>query len=123
MLRLDQTGLRSDAAVAATSVPVGQTPVVPKSSKQFKVNAMAAISHNGEPYFTLFEVGFNVTVMIGFLDRLVRYLDRKIHLIVDGPSSHRAHLQRDWLPSGRSRYTSCPATPPNSTSSNCGAST
>jgi transposase len=97
VLWLDQTGLRSDAAVAASWAPVGQTPVVPKSGKRFTVNAMAAISNKGELYFTVFEGGFDVAVMIGFLDRLVRHLDRKVHLIVDGHPSHRAHLLRDWL--------------------------
>lgn len=94
MLWLDQTGLRSDAAVAATWAPVGQTPVVPESGKRFTVNAMAAISNKGEMYFTVFEGGFNVHVMITFLDRPVRHLDRKVHLIVDG---HPSHLLRDWL--------------------------
>ena len=97
ILWLDQTGLRSDATVAATWAPVGQTPVVPNSGKRFTVNAMAAISNKGELYFTVFEGGFNVTVMIGFLDRLVRHLDRKVHLIVDGHPSHRAKLLKQWL--------------------------
>jgi transposase len=97
VLWLDQTGLRSDATVAATWAPVGQTPVVPKTGTRFTVNAMAAISNKGEMYFTVFEGGFNVHIMITFLDRLVRHLDRKIHLIVDGHPSHRAHLLRDWL--------------------------
>ncbi len=97
VLWLDQTGLRSDATVAATWAPVGKTPVVPNSGKRFTVNAMAAISNKGELYFTVFEGGFNVTVMIGFLDRLVRHLDRKIHLIVDGHPSHRAKLLKEWL--------------------------
>lgn len=35
--------------------------------------------------------------MITFPDRLVRHVDRKIHLIVDGHPSHRARLLRDWL--------------------------
>jgi transposase len=103
VLWLDQTGLRSDAAVAATWAPVGQTPVVPKSGKRFTVNAMAAISNKGEMYFTVFEGGFNVHVMIEFLDRLVRQLNRKVHLIVDGHPSHRAHLLRDWLAERRER--------------------
>jgi hypothetical protein len=97
LLWLDQTGLRSDAAVSATWAPVGQTPVVPKTGTRFTVNAMCALSNKGELYFTVFEGGFNVQVMIPFLDRLVRHLDRKIHLIVDGHPSHRAHLVRDWL--------------------------
>jgi transposase len=97
VLWLDQTGLRSDAAVASTWAPVGQTPVVPKTGKRFTVNAMCALSNKGELYFTVFKGGFNVHVMITFLERLVRHLDRKIHLIVDGHPSHRAHLLRDWL--------------------------
>jgi transposase len=97
VLWLDQTGLRSDASVAATWAPVGQTPAVPKTGKRFTVNAMAAISNKGEMYFTVFESGFNVHVMITFLDRLVRHLDRKIHLIVDGHPSHRAKLLKAWL--------------------------
>ena len=37
ILWLDQTGLRSDAAVGTTWAPVGQTPVVPKTGKRFGV--------------------------------------------------------------------------------------
>jgi transposase len=97
VLWLDQTGLRSDATVAATWAPVGQTPVVPNTGRRFTVNAMAAISNKGELYFTVFEGGFNVRVMIEFLDRLTRHLDRKIHLVVDGHPSHRAKLLTAWL--------------------------
>lgn len=97
VLWLDQTGLRSDASVTATWAPVGRTPVVPKTGKRFTVNAMAAISNKGEMYFTVFEHGFNVRVMIEFLDRLVRQLDRKVHLIVDGHPSHRAKRLSTWL--------------------------
>lgn len=97
VLWLDQTGLRSDASVSATWAPVGQTPVVPKTGKRFTVNAMCALSNKGELYFTVFAGGFNVHVMITFLDRLVRHMDRKVHLIVDGHPSHRSHLLRDWL--------------------------
>jgi transposase len=97
VLWLDQTGLRSDATVAATWAPVGQTPVVPNSGRRFTVNAMAAISNKGELYFTVFEGGFNVHVMIEFLDRLTRHLDRKIHLVLDGHPSHRAKLLKAWL--------------------------
>lgn len=97
VLWLDQTGLRSDASVAATWAPVGRTPVVPGSGRRFTVNAMAAISNKGELYFTVFEGGFNVSVMIEFLDRLTRHLDRKIHLVVDGHPSHRAKRLKAWL--------------------------
>jgi hypothetical protein len=50
ILWLDQTGLRSDAAVGTTWAPVGKTPVVGKTGKRFGVNAMAAIANTGELY-------------------------------------------------------------------------
>jgi transposase len=97
VLWLDQTGLRSDAAVGTTWAPVGQTPVVGKTGKRFGINVMAAISNKGELYFTCYQGSFTGPVFLAFLNRLVRYLDRKIHLIVDGHPVHRRIMVRDWL--------------------------
>jgi transposase len=97
ILWLDQTGLRSDAAVGTTWAPVGQTPVVGKTGKRFGVNVMAAISNKGELYFTCYTGSFTGPVFLAYLDRLVRHLDRKIHLIVDGHPVHRRVNIRTWL--------------------------
>jgi transposase len=97
ILWLDQTGLRSDAAVGTTWAPVGQTPVVGKTGRRFGVNVMAAISNKGELYFTCYTGSFTGPVFLAFLQRLVRHLDRKIHLIVDGHPVHRRIMVRDWL--------------------------
>jgi transposase len=97
ILWLDQTGLRSDAAVGTTWAPVGQTPVVGKTGKRFSVNVMAAISNKGELYFTCYRGSFTGPVFLAWLDRLVRHVDRKIHLIVDGHPVHRRIMVRDWL--------------------------
>ncbi len=97
ILWLDQTGLRSDAAVGTTWAPVGQTSVIPKTGKRFGVNVMAAISNRGELYFTCYRGSFNGPVFLAYLKRLVGHLDRKIHLIVDGHPVHRPVTVRDWL--------------------------
>jgi DDE superfamily endonuclease/Winged helix-turn helix len=97
ILWLDQTGLRSDAAVGTTWAPVGQTPVVGKTGKRFGVNVMAAISNKGDLYFTCYTGSFTGPVFLAWLERLVRHLDRKIHLIVDGHPVHRRVMVRDWL--------------------------
>jgi transposase len=97
ILWLDQTGLRSDAAVGTTWAPVGQTPVVPKTGRRFGVNVMAAISNKGELYFTCYTGSFTGPVFLTFLQRLTRHLGRKIHLIVDGHPVHRRIMVRDWL--------------------------
>jgi transposase len=97
ILWLDQTGLRSDAPVGKGWAPVGTTPVVGKTGTRFSVNVMAAISNKGELYFTCYRGSFTGPVFLAFLDRLVRHLDRKIHLIVDGHPVHRRVMVRDWL--------------------------
>src|SRR5215813_13227101 len=73
VLWLDQTGLRSDAAVGTTWAPVGQTPVVGKTGKRFGVNVMAAISNKGELYFTCYTGSFTGPVFLAFLKRLALY--------------------------------------------------
>jgi transposase len=97
ILWLDQTGLRCDAAVGTSWAPVGKTPVVAKTGKRFGVNVMAAISNKGELYFTCYPGAFTGPVFLAWLGRLVRHLDRKVHLIVDGHPVHRRVTVRDWL--------------------------
>lgn len=97
ILWLDQTGLRSDAAVGTTWAPVGKTPVVAKTGKRFGINVMAAISNKGELYFTCYEGSLNGLVFLAYLKRLTAHLNRKIHLIVDGHPAHRRACVRDWL--------------------------
>jgi hypothetical protein len=97
ILWLDQTGLRSDAAVGTTWATVGKTPVVGKTGKRFGVNVMAAISNKGELYFTCYTGSFTGPVFLALLNRLNRHLGRKIHLIVDGHPVHRRASVRDWL--------------------------
>jgi transposase len=97
ILWLDQTGLRSDSTVGKGWAPVGQAPVVPKTGKRFGVNVMAAISNKGELYFTCYRGSFTGPVFLAYLHRLVRHIDRKIHLIVDRHPVHRRVSVRDWL--------------------------
>jgi transposase len=97
ILWLDQTGLRSDSSVGRGWALAGQAPVVPKTGKRFGINVMAAISNKGELYFTCYPGSFTGPVFLAYLDRLVRHLGRKIHLIVDGHPVHRRVNVRDWL--------------------------
>jgi hypothetical protein len=94
---LNQTGLRSDAAVGTTWALSGQTPVVARTGRRFSLNVMAAISNKGELYFTCYTGSFTGEVLLAFLARLVRRLDRKIHLIADGhPCTAGAWCATGW---------------------------
>jgi transposase len=98
VLWLDEMGVRSDAAAGRSWAPVGQTPVIKRTGKRFRVNMMSAISNQGLLRFRLFTGSFTGAVFIDFLRRLLRDCQgRKVHLIVDGHPVHRAKLVSAWV--------------------------
>jgi hypothetical protein len=113
VLWLDEMGVRSDAAAGRSWAPVGQTPVIKRTGKRFRVNMLSAISNAGRLRFRLFTGSFTAAVFIDFLGRLLRDSSgRKVHLVVDGHPVHRAKRSAPGLgatPSGSS-CTFCLAT-------------
>ena len=98
VLWLDEMGVRSDAAAGRSWAPVGQTPVIKRTGKRFRVNMISAISNAGMLRFRLFVGSFNGQVLIDFLRRLLRDCGgRKVHLIADGHPVHRAKLVSAWV--------------------------
>jgi transposase len=98
VLWLDEMGVRSDAATGRSWAPVGQTPVIKRTGKRFRVNMISAISNAGMLRFRLFVGSFTGAVFIDFLGRLLRDCGgRKVHLIVDGHPVHRAKLVSAWV--------------------------
>ena len=98
VLWLDEMGIRSDAAAGRSWAPVGQTPVIKRTGKRFRVNMISAVSNAGMLRFRLFVGSFNGPVFIDFLRRLLRDCgERKVHLIVDGHPVHRAKLVSAWV--------------------------
>jgi transposase len=98
VLWLDEMGVRSDAAAGRSWAPVGQTPVIKRTGKRFRVNMISAVSNAGMLRFRLFVGSFSGPVFIDFLRRLLRDCDgRKVHLIVDGHPVHRAKAVSAWV--------------------------
>jgi transposase len=98
VLWLDEMGIRSDAAAGRSWAPVGQTPVIKRTGKRFRVNMLSAVSNAGMLRFRLFTGSFNGPVFIDFLRRLLRDCGgRRVHLIVDGHPVHRAKAVSVWV--------------------------
>jgi transposase len=98
VLWLDEMGVRSDAAAGRSWAPVGQTPVIKRTGKRFRVNMLSAISNAGMLRFRLFVGSFNGPVFIDFLRRLLRDCGgRRVHLIVDGHPVHHAKRVSAWV--------------------------
>jgi transposase len=98
VLWLDEMGVRSDAAAGRSWAPIGQTPVIKRTGKRFRVNMLSAVSNAGMLRFRLFVGSFSGPVFIDFLRRLLRDMGgRKVHLIVDGHPVHRAKAVGAWV--------------------------
>jgi transposase len=93
----DEMGVRSDAASARCFSPKGQTPIVLGPGKRFGCNMISSISNRGTLRFMVFTDRFNTDVMLRFLKRLLKQMERKIFLIVDGHPVHRGSAVKKFV--------------------------
>jgi transposase len=93
----DEMGVRSDAASARCFSPKGQTPIVLGPGKRFGCNMISSISNRGTLRFMVFTDRFNWDVMLRFLKRLLKQMDRKVFLIVDGHPVHRGRAVKKFV--------------------------
>jgi len=93
----DEMGVRSDHQTGTSWNPIGEKPVVYETGKRFSCNMISSISNYGTLRFKLFEGIFTVKVFLDFLERLIKSTDRKIFLIVDNHSVHRAKAVKKWI--------------------------
>ena len=95
--RADETGSRSDYHTGHTSVPVGQTPMIPRTGARFLLQLLSAISGQGEMRFMVHEGSVTADTFFEFLTRLAAGIERKIYLAVDGHSVHKAGVVQKHL--------------------------
>lgn len=86
----DEMGLRSDHVTGTSYAPKGHTPVVRATGSRFGCNMISAITNKGALAFMVFQGQFTVSVFGDFMKRLLKQLDGKIYLIVDGHPVHRS---------------------------------
>ena len=93
----DETGLRSDHLVGRSYSPRGETPVIRSTGNRFGCNIISAVNNLGKMRFRVFNGSFTQSVMIDFLDRLVRDAKRKVIVITDGHPAHKGRRVKQWL--------------------------
>ena len=93
----DEMGFRSDYQGGRSWGLRGTTPVIPGTGQRFRCNMISTITNKGRLAFMLFRENFDTPVFVRFLARLVRHVGRKIFLILDGHSVHKAAATRRWL--------------------------
>lgn len=93
----DEMGMRSDHQAGTTWSPKGNTPVIIRTGKRFRLNMISSLTNQGKLQFMLFKQGFTADVYIDFMSRLTHYNRRKVFLIVDGHPTHKAKVVQEWL--------------------------
>jgi len=94
----DEASVRTDHHAGTTWAPVGQTPVVRDSGTRAAVKMISAISPRGMLRFQVHVGSMNGDRFIGFLKSLLKSVNaKKIFLIVDGSSIHKAKKVKAFL--------------------------
>jgi len=86
----DEAGVRSDYHTGHTWAPVGETSVAPRTGARFSLQMLSAISAQSEMGFMVHEGSVTAETFCEFLTRLAAGMERKIYLVVDGHSIHKA---------------------------------
>lgn len=86
----DEMGLRSDHVSGTRYAPVGHTPVIRATGQRFGCNMISAITNKGALAFMVFQGKFKAPVFAEFMKRLLKQIDSRIYLIVDGHPVHRS---------------------------------
>jgi len=99
----DEMGVRSDDQIGRTYGKVGQTPVVKVAGRRFSCQMISTVTNLGTLRFMIFDGRFNADVCIIFLKRLVKSVDRKVFLILDGHSVHKSKKVKAWIKAHKKR--------------------
>lgn len=100
MVYVDEAACYLLPLVAPTWAPKGQTPVLREACSYQRLNLMSAITPTGKLYVAGQDVPYNGVDVAGFLHYLSRrFRGRKLLVIWDGASIHRAQAVKDFLES------------------------
>lgn len=94
----DQTGVNNQPNAPRGYALKGQTPTLRQRSKRFGFSVMSAVTNRGSARWMVYKGALNATLLIRFLDRLVRPMKgRKVHLILDNLRVHHSAPVKAWL--------------------------
>jgi transposase len=96
----DAAHIRSDHHAGRTWAKKGETPIVLSTGQRRGMSMISAITSRGHLRFMIIEDGsVNADAFIEFIKRLLVGAQRKIFLIVDGGSAHRAKKTKAFVES------------------------
>ncbi len=93
----DETGINNEAYNARGFAPVGKTPIVRLCARRSSTNMISSITNKGKVRFMLYRETMTSKVLVRFLARLIKDVERKVFLILDNHRVHHSKIVRQWL--------------------------
>ena len=101
----DESGFRADTVHGKTWGVLGQTPVVARPGQRQSISAASAVSATGGFWFCLYEGALNAELFVEFLQQMMKYRRRPVHLVLDSLPAHKKAIVRDYVASTEGRLT------------------
>lgn len=93
----DETGISNQEYYQRGFSPKGITPVMHVEAKHERINMISAITGRGSLRFMIYDGAMNQKLLINFMKRLVKDVDRKVFLILDNLRVHHGKVVAAWL--------------------------
>jgi transposase len=93
----DEAGVRSIDHRGRTWAPIGKTPIIRSTGSRFGFNVISVVSPNGLMRFRIFTGKFEAKFFINFLISILRDIEGKIFIVLDGHPVHRAKSVQVFL--------------------------
>ena len=99
----DETGITNEAYNARGFSLKGKAPVIAINAKKSSINMISSITNQGKVRFMLYRETMTSKVLLKFLSRLIKDVDRKVFLILDNHRVHHSKVVNSWLQKHRDR--------------------
>lgn len=93
----DETGVNNEAYNARGFSPKGKTPIIRLNAKKSSINMISSITNQGKVRFMLYRETMTGPVLIRFMSRLIKDVERKVFLILDNLRVHHSKVVKKWL--------------------------
>ena len=101
----DESGFLAGTVHGKTWGVRGQTPVVTRPGQRQSISAASAVSYTGAFWFCLYEGALNAELFVDFLQQMMKYRRRPVHLVLDSLPANKKAIVRDYVASTEGRLT------------------
>jgi transposase len=97
ILWCDETGIDANTHVGTGYALVGEPATIEVSSSPCRMNAISAISNEGDLRFMTYAATMTGALFVTFMMKLIAGASRKLYLIADRLPAHEAAVVDDWV--------------------------